>query len=184
MEKETVLKNFDRLFKQISIEEISDSVFTLAGKDIYAVTAGAKGQYNSMIGSGGGMGLLFKKPVIWCVIQQRRYTLELIFKEQAYTISYFPDEYKKQMMFLGSKTGRDSDKMKEVELTGIETPSGNMSYKEARLIFECKLLQVTTPCLNDFYTQEAKDWINEMYKDPNEIRKYVFGEIVHIWVKK
>jgi hypothetical protein len=76
------------------------------------------------------------------------------------------------MMFLGSK----SDKMKEVELTGIETPSGNMSYKEARLIFECKLVQITTSCLNDFYTQEAKDRVNEMYKDANEIRKYVFGE--------
>jgi len=45
-------------------------------------------------------------------------------------------------------------------------------------------VQVTTPDINDFYTQKAKDWINEMYKDPNEVRKYVFGEITHVWAKK
>jgi flavin reductase (DIM6/NTAB) family NADH-FMN oxidoreductase RutF len=178
------IKNFDLLFNEISPENVSDNVFALAGKDSYVITVGNKAQYNSMVGSGGGLGLLFRKPATWCVFQQGRYTLELILQEQIYTIAYFPDEYKKQMMFLGSKTGRDSNKMKEVELTSIQTPSGNMSFKEARLILECKLVQVTTPDLNDFYTPEAKDWINEMYKDPAEVRKYVFGEITHVWIKK
>jgi flavin reductase (DIM6/NTAB) family NADH-FMN oxidoreductase RutF len=85
---------------------------------------------------------------------------------------------------LGSKSGRDSDKMKEVELTSVQTPSGDMSFKEARLIMDCKLTQITIPNPDDFCDQEAKDYINEVYKDPNEIRKYVFGEITHVWVKK
>jgi flavin reductase (DIM6/NTAB) family NADH-FMN oxidoreductase RutF len=88
------------------------------------------------------------------------------------------------MMFLGSKSGRDSKKMKEVELTGIQTPIGAMSFKEARLIIECNLMQITTPNLNDFRTQEAKNYLNEAYKDPDEIRKYVFGEITRVWIKK
>ncbi len=113
-----------------------------------------------------------------------RYTLEMIQKEQTYTMSYFPNEYKEQILFLGSKSGRDSEKMKEVELTGIQTPSGDISFKEARLIIECKLTQITTPNPNDFNTQEAKDYINEAYKDRNDYRKYVFGEITHVWVKK
>jgi flavin reductase (DIM6/NTAB) family NADH-FMN oxidoreductase RutF len=176
--------NFEQLFNEVSPEDISDNVFTLVGKDFYTVTAGNEERYNSMVGSGGGMGVLFRKPMAWSIFQQGRYTLELILKEQTYTISYFPEEYKKQMMFLGSKTGRDSNKMKEAELTGIKTPSGNMSFKEARLIFECKLLQITTPSLDDYYSQEAKDYINEMYQDPDEIRKYVFGEITHVWANK
>jgi flavin reductase (DIM6/NTAB) family NADH-FMN oxidoreductase RutF len=175
---------FAQLFNEISPEDISDNVFTLMGKDFSVITAGNKEQYNSMVGSGGGMGFVFKKPGIWSIFQQSRYTLELILREQTYTISYFPDEYKKQLMFLGSKTGRGNNKMKEVELTSVKTPSGNITFKEARLIFECKLVQVTTPDFNDFYAQEAKEWINEMYKDPNEIRKYVFGEITHVWIKK
>jgi flavin reductase (DIM6/NTAB) family NADH-FMN oxidoreductase RutF len=176
--------NFNQLFNQISPEELSDNVFTLAGKDFYIITAGKKGQYNSMTGSGGGFGILFKKPTIWCTLRADRYTLELIQKEQTYTISYFPDEYKKQMLFLGSKSGRDSEKMKEVELISIQTHSGNMSFKEARLIIECKLTEITTPNPIDFYSQEAKDYIKEAYKNESDYRKYVFGEITHVWVEK
>ncbi|HUK85042.1 MAG TPA: hypothetical protein VLU95_04195 [Candidatus Acidoferrum sp.] len=99
-------------------------------------------------------------------------------------MSYFPDEYKTQVLFLGSKSGRNSEKMKEVELTSVQTPSGDMSFKEARLIIECKLTELTIPNPNDFCTQEAKDYINEAYKEESDYRKYVFGEITHVWVKK
>ena len=176
--------NFDQLFRQISPEEISDNVFTLAGKDFFAITAGKEDHYNSMIGSGGGLAVLFKKPTTWCILRADRYTLEMIQKEQTYTLSYFPNEYKEQMLFLGSKSGRHSKKMKEVELISVQTPSGDMSFKEARLIIECKLTQITTPNPDDFYTQEAKEYINEAYKEENDYRKYVFGEITHVWVKK
>jgi flavin reductase (DIM6/NTAB) family NADH-FMN oxidoreductase RutF len=176
--------NFDQLFKQISPEEIDDNVFKLVGKVFPVITAGREDHYNSMTASGGGLGMLFKKPTTWCILQASRYTLELIQKELTYTMSYFPNEYKEQVIFLGSKSGRDSEKMKEVKLTSIQMPSGNMSFKEARLIIECKLTELTTPDPSDFYTQEAKDYINEAYKDANEYRKYLFGEIIHVWVKK
>jgi flavin reductase (DIM6/NTAB) family NADH-FMN oxidoreductase RutF len=176
--------NFDQLFKQISPEEICDNVFTLVGKDFFVITAGKENHYNSMVGSGGGLAVLFKKPTTWCIIRADRYTLEIIQKEQTYTLSYFPNEYKEHMLFLGSKSGRDSEKMKEVELTSVQTPSGDMSFKEARLIFECKLTELTTPNPNDFYAQEAKDSIKEAYKEANHYRKYVFGEITHVWEKK
>jgi flavin reductase (DIM6/NTAB) family NADH-FMN oxidoreductase RutF len=128
--------------------------------------------------------MLFKKPTTWCLLRSDRYTLEMILKEQTYTISFLPEEYRKQMLFLGSKSGRDSEKMKETELTGVQTPSKDMSFKEARLIIECKLTQNTTPDPGDFYSQEAKDYLSEAYKDKSDYRKYVFGEITHVWVKK
>jgi flavin reductase (DIM6/NTAB) family NADH-FMN oxidoreductase RutF len=176
--------HFDQLFKQISPEEICDNVFMLAGKVFPVITAGKEDHYNSMTASGGGFGILLKKPSTWCIIQANRYTLELIQIEQTYTMSYFPNEYKEQILFLGSKSGRDSDKMKEVKLTGVQTPYGNMSFKEARLIIECRLTEITTANPDDFYTQEAKDFINEAYKKATDYRKLVFGEITHVWMKK
>ena len=74
--------------------------------------------------------------------------------------------------------------MEEVELTGIQTPSGNMSFKEARLIFECKLTQITTPDPDDFCTQEARDYITDAYQKASNYRKYVFGEVTHVWSKQ
>jgi flavin reductase (DIM6/NTAB) family NADH-FMN oxidoreductase RutF len=176
--------SFDQLFKLISPEEVGDNVFTLVGEVFPVITAGKEDHFNSMTASGGGLGMLFKKPTTWCILRADRYTLEMIQKEQTYTMSYFPEEFKEQVLFFGSKSGRDSEKMNEVELTSIQTPSGNMTYKEARLIFECKLTQITTPDPNDFYTQEAKDYIDTAYKEANDYRKYVFGEITHVWIKK
>lgn len=177
--------NFDQSFKKITPEEIKDNVFTLTGKIFPVVTVGNKDYYNSMTASGGGMGLLFKKPTTMLLFPSHRYTLELIQKEQKYTMSYFPNAYKNQVIFLGSKSGRDSNKMQEVELTSIELPSENIAFKEARLIIECKLLQITTPIFpDDFYSQEAKHYMTEQYKNPGEHRKYVFGEIMSVYIKK
>jgi flavin reductase (DIM6/NTAB) family NADH-FMN oxidoreductase RutF len=181
--------NFTQLFKQISPEEICHNAFTFVGegfpiKGFPVITAGKRDHYNSMTGSGGGIGLLFRKPVIWCVLRADRYTLELIQKEQTYTLSYFPNDYKKQVLFLGSQSGRGGGKMKEVELTSVQTSSGNISFKEAGLIIECALMQLTTIKPEDFCTQEAKDYVNEAYDEAGVYRNYVFGEITHVWVKK
>ncbi|GMO59915.1 MAG: flavin reductase [Rickettsiales bacterium] len=175
---------FTELFKQISAEELTDNVFKLVGKDYFVVTAGKKDNYNSMVGSGGGWGMHFRKPTTWCLFPTNRYTLEIIKQEQSYTLSYFPDEYKQQMLFLGSKSGRDSNKMKECSLTSIEIPSGDMSFEEAKIIIECQLTQITIANAEDFYSQEARDYLQEAYKDEGEIRNYVYGEIKSIWVKK
>ncbi|MGB7569604.1 MAG: hypothetical protein WBM07_17200, partial [Chitinivibrionales bacterium] len=83
--------NFDQLFNQISPEDILGNVFTLVGKLVgkdTVITAGKEDHYNSMTGSVTGLGILFKKPTTWCFFREDRYTLELIQKEQTYTLSY------------------------------------------------------------------------------------------------
>ena len=85
---------------------------------------------------------------------------------------------------MASKSGRDSEKMKEVELTSVQTPSGEMSFKEAKLIIECKLTISTTVNPNDIYAQEVKDNVKEEYIEASHYRKFVFGEITSVWVKK
>ena len=179
--------NFEQLFKEIPSVAINEDVFktigTSAGKDFYVITAGKEAYYNSMIGSGGGLGTFFRKPTAWNILRADRYTLEMIEKERSYTLSYFPDEFKRQALILGDTSGRDSEKMKKIELTAIQTPSGNMTFKESRLIIECKLQAITVIGPEDICSQEAKDFVSEEYKEENHYRKIVFGEITHVWVK-
>jgi flavin reductase (DIM6/NTAB) family NADH-FMN oxidoreductase RutF len=176
--------SFAQVFRQISPEEIADNVFTLVGKDFYAITAGKKDHYNSMAASGGGLGVHLMKPTTWCILRTSRYTLELLQQELTYTLSYFPDEYKRQLLFLGSSSGSDSQKMEETELTAMQTPSGNMSFREARMVIECRLMEVTTPAYEDFCTPEAQAFVEESYTEPDANRKLVFGEITQVWVKR
>jgi hypothetical protein len=43
---------------------------------------------------------------------------------------------------------------------------------------------ITTIHPNDIYSQEAKDYVKEEYKEAKHYRKFVFGEITGVWVKK
>jgi len=176
--------DFEQLFKQISPEEIPDDVFTLFGKVFPVITVRTLESCNAMVASGGGMAVHFRKPATWLIFPSNRYTLELIKKEQKYTLSFFRDSYREQFMLLGKKSGRNSNKMNEVDLTVIETPLGNMAFEEARLVIECKLTQITTANADDVYSEEARAYLAEAYTDPGEIRQYVFGEISRIWVRK
>jgi hypothetical protein len=116
--------NFEQLFKQISPEEICRNAFTFAGegfsiKGFPVITAGKDEHYNSMTGSGGGLGLLLRKPAIWCVLRADRYTLELMQKEQTYTMSYFPDAYKKQVLFGGNQSRRGQRELPFIGKDGV-----------------------------------------------------------------
>jgi hypothetical protein len=68
--------DFNHLFKQISTEEIFNNNFDFVGngfpiKGFPVITAGKKEHYNSMTGSGGGLGLFFKKPTTWCLLKKQ-----------------------------------------------------------------------------------------------------------------
>lgn len=177
-------KSFDELFTSIDATEISESVFKLVGSDYTVITSGNIEDYNSMIASWGGWGILFNKPTTWCFLRANRHTLTYIKKEETYTMSYFDDIFKDQIMIFGTKSGKDSNKMKEHTLNQVQTPSGNVSYKEAKLIIECKLTELTTVSPNDFYTQEGKDFVTTAYDEAKDYHKIVFGEITGIWQKK
>ena len=176
--------SFNDIFTQIDAKEIPESVFKLVGSDYSVITAGDPSLYNSMVASWGGGGILFEKPTTWCFLRSNRYTLEIIRKKETYTMSYFDDEYKKDFLLFGKKSGRNSDKMKESKLSVIQPPSGNLSYKEAKLIIECKLAEVTTVAPGDFYTEQGKKFVEDAHAETNDYHKIVFGEITNVWIRK
>lgn len=176
--------SFDDLFKKIDPTEIPEDVFTLVNKDFTVLTGGNPEHYNSMLASWGGWGTLFDKPVTWCFLRANRYTLELIRKDLTYTMSYFDNEYKEDIMPFGTQSGRNSNKMKETKLAAVQTPAGNMTYKEAKLIIECKLFEITTVSPDDFQTEDFRTFVTDAHAEAKDYHKIVFGEITGVWVRK
>ena len=178
-------RSFSELFKTIDVTEIQGDVFTLVNKDYSVLTAGNPSHFNSMVASWGGWGILFNNPAAFSFLRSNRYTLELINKEQRYTMTFFYDEYKNDIMPFGQQSGRDSDeKMRNTKLTSVQTPSGNMAYKEAKLIIECKLISVTTVSPNDFLVEENKKFVVDAHAQTKAYHKIVFGEITNVWERK
>jgi flavin reductase (DIM6/NTAB) family NADH-FMN oxidoreductase RutF len=177
-------KTFDELFSAVDAAEIDESVFNLVGRDYTVITSGSADHYNSMVAGWGGWGILFEKPTTWCMLRANRYTLELIRKNGTYTMAYFDDNFKDQIMQFGMSSGRDGDKMQNTKLIAIQTPSGSMAWKEAKLIVECRLTELTTVSPDDFTDQSSKDFVTGAYAEAGEYHKLVFGEITAVWKRK
>jgi flavin reductase (DIM6/NTAB) family NADH-FMN oxidoreductase RutF len=177
-------KSFEDLFVEIAPEKLPESIFKLVGKDYTVITAGVPEHYNSMVAGDGGVGLLMGKPVTFCGLRGNRYTLELILKDKKYTMTYFDDQFKPAFLPFGQTSGRDTDKMKKTTLTPLVTPSGRISYKEAKIIIECDLAETHTVNLDEVYAQQNRAFYEDAFKSVGAYHKIVFGDIIHIWVRK
>ena len=177
-------KSFEELFVEVAPADFDQNIFNLVSKDFTVITAGEIPAHNSMIASWGGYGILFNKPASWCFLRANRYTLEKMREGEKYTLCYFPEAYKQDIMPFGTISGRDSNKMSETSLTAVSTPDGLPAWKEAKVIFECTLASVTTVSKSDFYTEEGQNFVQEGFDDAKDWHKFVFGEITHLWVAK
>lgn len=176
---------FSELFKAIEPKDIPESVFTLVGEDFSVLTAGSPSHYNSMVAGWGGWGILFNNPVVFSMLRSNRYTLELMRKEQTYTMKFFDSEFRDDIMLFGMSSGRDSDdKMRNTQLTAVQTPAGNMVFKEAKLIIECKLIQVTTVSPYDFLVEANRQFVVDAHAETNDFHKMVYGAITNVWIRK
>jgi flavin reductase (DIM6/NTAB) family NADH-FMN oxidoreductase RutF len=177
-------RSFGELFKEIDATKIQGDVFTLVSKNYAILTAGTPTKYNSMVTGWGGWGILFSKPAAFSFLRSNRYTLELMRQQKKYTVTFFDEAYKNDLMIFGTKSGRNSNKMKEHKLTAVQTPSGNMAYKEAKLIFDCDLIEVTTVSPDDFLTAEGRKFVTDAHAETGAYHKMVFGQITKVWAKK
>lgn len=138
-------------FQPITPESITENTFKAIGKDWFLVTAASEGTVNTMTASWGGFGIMWGKPVAYVVVRDSRYTKEFMDKENAFSLSFFPSEYKKQLSYLGSVSGRDEDKISK---TGLTVVADDIPYfEEAKLVIKAKTL----------YKQEMKQ---ECFLDP------------------
>ncbi|MGN0281844.1 MAG: flavin reductase family protein [Prevotella sp.] len=176
--------SFEELFDTINVRDIKEDVFTLVGENYGILTAGTPDKYNSMVTSWGGWGLVFGKPGMFHFLRSNRYTLELMREQKTYTVSFFDDEYMDDIMQFGMKSGRDSDKMKETKLTAVQTPEGNPAYKEAKIILECRLAEVTSVSPDDFYNDEDRAFVTKAYSETGDWHKVVFSQIINAWTRK
>ncbi len=178
-------KSFDELFTKVDSADIKQTLAKLMVEQEHTViTAGTTERYNSMAASWEALGRYFNKPTILCLLGANRYTLEFIKDRQAYTMSFFSEQYTRDVMAFGTKSGRNSDKMKESKLTHVLTPLGTPTYKEANVIIECQLFEITTVNPNDFYTEDGKKFVEDALKEAKDYHKLVFGTITNVWIRK
>ena len=127
---------------ELSPSELNENVFKMIGDDWMLLTAVKKdGTLNTMTASWGCLGVLWNKNVAICFVRPQRYTLEFIDDTDIITFSFLKDGYRDALKLCGTKSGRDTDKMKAAGLN-VTVDNGAAIFDESRLTLITKKLYV------------------------------------------
>ncbi len=142
------------------------NVFDLIGKQWMLVSATKDGKTNAMTASWGGLGIMWGKQVAFVFIRESRYTKEFVDASDKIVLSFFGEEYRKMLGYMGSVSGRSEDK---IEKAGLTLNPDN-TFKEAELAMVCKKLYAAPMDEAAFVTgEELEKW----YKDGDMHTMYI-----------
>lgn len=156
-------------------EELKLDVFTQFDKKWALVTAGTVDKYNTMTISWGGLGTLWSKPVATVYVKPVRNTWNYLNDNDYFTVSFYPEECRKDLLTLGTKSGRDCDKVAETELKAVACDNNTVTFDKAEITIVCKKI----------YWQDMKrdmmpeDVVKTYYETEEPHRMYV-GEVIKV----
>lgn len=143
------------------------------------LTAGdfAMGDFNTMTIGWGALGTMWSKPFAFVAVRHSRYTFEFMEKYDTFTLTAFPEEYHDALNLLGSRSGRDGDKIAESGLTPepaslVAAPS----FIEAEIVIECRKMYADD--LNPVHFIDESIYIHYPNRDFHRI---YYGEILKIF---
>jgi flavin reductase (DIM6/NTAB) family NADH-FMN oxidoreductase RutF len=154
--------------------EFRTDIFSQFDQTWGLVTAGSADAFNTMTISWGGLGTLWGKSVATFYIRTSRYTHEFVENSDYFTVSFYPESFKKTLGILGSRSGRNMDKMHDSGLTPRVLDHG-MTFAEAEVTLVCrKLFKAALPIENI-----PEDIVKSHYQDGDWHDMYI-GEVVEI----
>ena len=106
------------------------------------LTAGTKENCNTMTIGWYQMGVLWNTLVCTVYVRPERYTCGFMEEQDYFTVSAFlhSPEASRILRLCGSKSGRDTDKIKECGLTLSTGAGGAPFFREAELVLVCRKL--------------------------------------------
>lgn len=154
--------------------EFTTDVLSVFDKKWALLTAGDTEKFNTMTVSWGGLGTIWGKPVATVYVRKSRYTHEFMEDNDYFTVSFYPEEYRKVLTVLGSKSGRDMDKMQGSGLIAKEVGQ-SITFEEAEVTLVCRKLFRQELKTENMLPEIAKTF----YSGDAEHDMYI-GEIVEI----
>ena len=144
--------------------EFNVNSFGIFDDDWALLTAGSADKFNTMTISWGGLGTLWSRPVATVYVKPVRYTHQFMERSDCFTVSFYGEEFRGALTLLGSRSGRDGDKVAAAGLTPVPL-EGSVTFKEAKVTLLCKKI----------YRQD----MDTSAMPPEVVREFYQGEAAH-----
>jgi flavin reductase (DIM6/NTAB) family NADH-FMN oxidoreductase RutF len=136
---------------------------------------GAK-TYNAMTVAWGSLGEMWNKPFVQVVVRPTRHSFGFMERYPTFTLNAFPETRRKAMTILGTRSGRDGDKISDSGLTPVSSLKVQApSFEEAELVIECRKMY-----WDDFDPRHFLDSSIDSQYPKKDYHRFYFGEAVEI----
>jgi len=164
--------------KPIAPDRLLLRPFQIFDENWFLLTCGdfSTGDFNTMTVSWGSFGTIWNKPFAQVVVRPTRYTYTFMERYETFTLCTFPASFQDDLSLLGTKSGRDEDKIAETSLTPVASSIvRSPSFKEAILVIECRTIFYEDMDPSTFLDES----IDRHYPEKDYHRMY-FGEIMSV----
>ena len=132
--------------------------------------------FNAMAVGWGSLGTMWGKPFAQVVVRPNRHTRQFMERYDTFTLCAFPERHRNAVRLLGTKSGRDGNKIAESGLTPMAASSvAAPVFEEAELVIECRKMYWQDMDASHF----LDPGIQRNYPQKDYHRIY-FGEIVAV----
>lgn len=127
--------------RKINVFDYAKEIMLAVEKGVLLTTK-SKEKINTMSISWGTLGIEWNRPIFTAFVRESRYTKKLLDESGEFTVNIFLNDFDKNIIGVcGTKSGRDTDKIKELPLTLIESEIVDVpAIKELPLTLECKVI--------------------------------------------
>lgn len=147
------------------------------------LTVKNKNKVNTMTIGWASVGKVWGKDIMTVMVRYSRHTYDLIKEAESFTVSV-PEfnTLKKELAFMGTKSGRDFDKYKETNLTlqmanKVQSPI----IEEAKVHFECRV--VYKQAMDPSGIMDIDNIEKRYYEGNNDYHVIYYGEILDCYEK-
>ncbi len=139
------------------------------------VTAGDINHYNTMTISWGGLGTLWSKPVVTVYVKPVRYTWQFLNDNDYFTVSFYPEDCRKDLLTLGTKSGRDGNKVAETSLIAKACDNDTVTFDKAEVTLLCKKIYQ-----QDMIKENMPADVIKTYYETEAPHRMFVGEVIKV----
>lgn len=166
--------------KEVNYIEVSQKIQKQLPQGAFLNVRDKDGNTNTMTIAWGNLGFMWMKPIFAVMVRSSRHTCKLMENAEDFTVS-FPiwGQLIKELNFCGTKSGRDFDKFKELNLkhtNGKKVKSPIL--EDCDINIECKI--VYKQALDPQFMNEE---VEKIYGIEQDYHVLYYGEIVTCLVK-
>ena len=140
---------------------------------LFLVAEGKDGKPNAMTIGWGFLGTMWRRPVFVVAVRLSRHTHKLLEESDSFTVCLPGKEMEEWLDMCGTKSGRDMDKFKELNMTAVKGVNVEAPYIQACPVHvECEIIYK-----NEMKPGQLKKGVEEDVYPRKDMHVLYYGEV-------